>query len=484
MEKEEKKISKDTLYLSALLLFTFFSFYKYLNYETIWIDGYGYMYAGYEMIHHLHITDRLMHTQAYVPSFIMGLFQLITNDYVSGKITTLLFVMIGVIVIYYIGKELKNELVGFLSSLIYISIPIVYYMATKSLVDLDLGVVYALGIYTILRYEKEPTKRNASYIGIVLALALLTKSAGLLLWIITFLYFTVKYKEKVFKNRNIYIMAIYGVALYLPVMILNLIKYRKIVLSPNGFLNILSINKSHLLFFFNKNILSLYFPWYLLILFLGGVYYLYKEKRNVFYLFFIYYFTYLVAFSIVKYQYPRFMTVLAPVIALTSAYFLGKIKIKSFKEELLLIGVVSLLIIAPMISYGTKVIEANKYKFTGFMSLEPIAMQYIPENSTLYAMSSWDMEFVLRRKDNVNIRNAPTNLNDTISALKECNVSYPGRCFFEYDIWEFSYRSKDMMDLAIHPKKYNLTLIYAVPRSVLTSEGTTIMPVVMLYRYG
>ncbi len=163
-----REILIDVTILSIIATFATYTFLIHLHEESIWIDGYGYLMGGWWLKEHFEFTDRLMKTQAYIPAFFISIWQILGNDYLAGKFMNLTFTLISIPLIYFLGRELKNRVVGIIATIIFLTIPIIYYLNKRSLVDFPLSIMYLATTYFYIKFLKEKNKKNAIITGLSL----------------------------------------------------------------------------------------------------------------------------------------------------------------------------------------------------------------------------------------------------------------------------------------------------------------------------
>jgi len=94
---------------------------------------------------------------------------------ILGRFLSALFDNGTIIVIYFIGKHLKNRLVGLLSSMIYALSVLPIQLSHFFAVDTLLTFFLTLTLFVLLKLYEKPSLKNALFIGISFGLALDTK---------------------------------------------------------------------------------------------------------------------------------------------------------------------------------------------------------------------------------------------------------------------------------------------------------------------
>ena len=205
-ENEEIDLSKIENFLSnkynvgllLIILFTIWSRLKYFAVESVWIDAYSYyLWGGYNMIHHFIIPNEVITTFSYIPSFLVGIFSLFSDGWIAGRLMNLFYAIVGMVFIYYLGKEIKNEKVGLFSALLLSCNYLFFFLSTRMICDVPISVMYIVFAYYLLKFEKEKSTKSAIYLSIVMIMTLLTKLTGLLVYAVFGFYCLIYYRFKI-----------------------------------------------------------------------------------------------------------------------------------------------------------------------------------------------------------------------------------------------------------------------------------------------
>lgn len=489
----------DGILLFIIALFAIYTSLTHLNDESIWIDGYGYLIGGWWLKEHLEFTDRLMKTQAYIPVATISLWQFIVDDYLTGKLMNLTFILGSIPLLYFIGRELKNRVVGVVATIIFLTIPIIYYLNKRSLVDFPLGVMYLLTSYFYIKFLKTKNKRDAILTGLSLGLTFLSKSSGVILIGIIGIHLLMTYKSKVIKMIEIYYLGFTTLAVILPIVIMNLAKYHKPVLAPNDFSSI-AFKATDYMFYLKYESLQYYFPIILFIPACAGLYFLFKRNKNIATYFITYIFIYLFLFSIVKFQDPRFMTPISGLIAIIAAIGLEDMRErKKYVGYGFYIAIFLFSVIFGLVKGEILVIEKSK-SYIGYKDLETYYLSQGINDSTSYVSSKWTIEFITRNfysNPLEQVKRLPSTLEKLNETLVQCLKDYE-KCYVQIDIWEYTqpqyaqyygqlndyYANNENIEalkVVKEMKKIGLKVAKVVYRWLPSHKGNIKVPVIILF---
>ncbi|MBI4441679.1 glycosyltransferase family 39 protein [Candidatus Woesearchaeota archaeon] len=176
------RVSKWTvLFLLVLGIAAFFRA-QYLFAESIWVDETVYAWQGYRLLH----TPSLMATSDYYgntpfPLLFIAFFNMFTSDrFIAARLTAYFFSLVGIILAYLMGRELKDEMVGLLAALLVTFNPLHWFIGSRTLMDLPEATMVSLSVYLLLRYEKHRTARGFLVLTGAIIATVLTKLPALL----------------------------------------------------------------------------------------------------------------------------------------------------------------------------------------------------------------------------------------------------------------------------------------------------------------
>ncbi|NPA38514.1 MAG: phospholipid carrier-dependent glycosyltransferase [Candidatus Nanohaloarchaeota archaeon] len=468
--------------LFIIAIFYTYGFIKHYQDESIWVDGYGYLMGGWWLIEEHSFTLRLMKTQAYIPALIIGIFQQISDPYFAGKLMNYVYMLLSIVVVYLLGRELKDENAGYFASAVFLSIPVVYYLFKRSLVDFPLAVMYGFTTYFYIRYLKERSLKYAVLTGITAGFTLLTKSAGIFVIGIIGLHLLITQGKKAFYDKhNYWLIGSYFLTVA-PLIIMNLLRFKKPIVAPNSFTAI-AFKAPDYLYYLRLETIKYYASFPLFLLGMYGLYWLWKKHRSVAYYVLMYVLLYGFAFSIVKYQDPRFFTPISLIVALLSGVALSVL----YEGESLIRKSFTLLILVIIVvwnvSDGELLVLSKSNAYTGYRDLEPYFLKEGNNNSMAFVSSEWTMEFVTREfYDNPlrQVDNLPKNFEDLQNYVNECLNHYEV-CYLQIDFWEPtqpSYVSSWINELRQHYKGMEEDIVSLPTIQKLESLGFELVKVV------
>ena len=106
----------------------------------------------------------------------MDLFYLFTkNILLSGQIVATLYALVGIIVMYLLGTELKNKFFGLMAASVLAFNHIFWFYSVRPLGDSPLLVTTILLLYCMVRLEKENTMKWAILSGAMFLAVMFTK---------------------------------------------------------------------------------------------------------------------------------------------------------------------------------------------------------------------------------------------------------------------------------------------------------------------
>jgi 4-amino-4-deoxy-L-arabinose transferase-like glycosyltransferase len=160
------------------------------------------------------------------------------------------FGIIGILGTYYIAKKLFNSHIGFLSSLILLSIPHYVLMSRNNMMDIFLVSNSILSFLCLIKSEEN--KKYIIFSAIFLGLAFMSKNIVALLNLPVFFYFLyINNRLSALKDRNFYFSIILFFIIILPWHLIMILKYKW------DFIN--EYIGYHLLKRYNENILGTYY---------------------------------------------------------------------------------------------------------------------------------------------------------------------------------------------------------------------------------
>ncbi len=179
----KENFSKLTIVFLLFLAIAGYFRIQYSFAEGVWVDETVFMWQGYRLLH----SPGLLMTPDYYgntpfPLMIIALFNIFSHDrFIAGRLTAYFFSMIGIIFVYLIGKELKNEYVGILAALLTTFNHLHWFLGSRMLMDLPETTMVSLSVYALLHFEKEKTTRHLFLLLFAVLATTLTKLPGILI---------------------------------------------------------------------------------------------------------------------------------------------------------------------------------------------------------------------------------------------------------------------------------------------------------------
>ncbi len=176
------------LFLLVLLIAYFRIQYSFG--ESVWVDESVYMWQGYRLLH----SPSLMLSLDYYgntpfPLLVMAFFNLFTNRLIAGRLTVYFFSLLGIFLVYLIGRMLKDEYVGFLAALLLTFNQAHWFFGSRTLMDIPEATMVSLCVYLFLRYEKERSTMNLILLLLSLIATVETKIPAILIFPAIALYY-------------------------------------------------------------------------------------------------------------------------------------------------------------------------------------------------------------------------------------------------------------------------------------------------------
>lgn len=242
---------------------------EYLNMARSWALGTSYL--RYDVVRPI------------LFSLVTALFFKISPTEFLPRFFILVLSVVSVAGVYYLGKELYDKRVGLLScffaSVFYLNLFFTYRLQ----VDIPSTTFFIFGTLFFYKYFKYKSNKSLYIASLLIAIGTLFKQSTAFMLAAIFIYILTTEKLKFLKKKEIWIAALIFVAIQLPYVIWGYIKFKGFVftqatslLAPANHLlsgYILSgytVLKSYLLLF------PFYFSWIFLILFILGLFSMYK----------------------------------------------------------------------------------------------------------------------------------------------------------------------------------------------------------------
>ena len=279
-----------------------------------------------EMVY-LHLSESIEQGSYYSSigeEFRAPLFPFLLSFFNQLHFIMFILVIVGMLLVYYLGKEIYNEEVGLISAIILGSMELYFFYSLKILVE-PLTIIFLLGAM-ILLYKSKKNNYFIYWASVLMGLAVLTKYLAGVFAISVFLYLMYKKRWK-----ELVISGVIFILMLTPLFVLGLINYgNPFEMLLINFFNE-TINHGGFFYYF-LNFIEI-FGWFVPLMFFLG---LTSKKDKMPLLFFI--IIYFIVLLLISTKYDRFMILLFPFVALIAS--LGVYKLKRVGLALLVIWVV------------------------------------------------------------------------------------------------------------------------------------------------
>ena len=186
----------------VLLLVAFVIRIKYSFIDSIWNDEAVYMWNAVRALNEpLYFFSKSFLNDAIIPQIIIAFFKLFTTTFNAGRLMVMLYSLFGIVVVYFLGKEIKNEAVGLISAILLSFNYLYWFTGSKALIDVPITAMIALAAYCLIKFEKEQNKKWAIIAGISSLLPMVTKGIGSLVLFIFPIYFLITRHKNIFKDK-------------------------------------------------------------------------------------------------------------------------------------------------------------------------------------------------------------------------------------------------------------------------------------------
>jgi 4-amino-4-deoxy-L-arabinose transferase-like glycosyltransferase len=431
---------KFEIILFIILISSIIVYAKFLSIDSVWPDEAFYVWAGHKTSQDITAFGQteIVKTISYVPLLITAFFNLFLDSFTAAKVMVMLFSIIGIIGIYYIGSQLKNKFVGLMAASFMAFNPLYMFLGTRALTDVPISTMMVLVFICLFEYEKNKNMLWGTLLGVSSVLCFFTKSSGIIIFPVLLLYFVFTRKTKIlqeFKNRGF----IAGISIMISCLstffLYNVIRFGTIL--PGGSLS----NYVSSYFFghgFEYYILS--FPdiisWFLLLFFIIGIVFaLLNTKIPKFLAIMLWFITGLVIFSIVGEKDARYLTPILPAAFLFVGYGFEKLCInKKVRYLLIVVGIILVFVL------GSQGMDFVKYKgntYTGLIEAGDWLKDNAGADSVIYVSSDRAMRAFSGfeyTEDGGVIKTYPSTKEKFESEINSTTKNI----FLELDIWEYT----------------------------------------------
>jgi 4-amino-4-deoxy-L-arabinose transferase-like glycosyltransferase len=260
---------------------------------------------------------------------------------------------LSVILVYKLGKELFNEKIALISSLLFALVPLHVFYSGRVLTGVLFTFFILLTFLSFWKGYEKNYKKHKVLFGVFLALALLSRYTALWIIPIFFLYFLFRNKSlKFLKDKHLWYAILAFLGTLIPWFIYGLLEYG----NPLGtFIHGMKastywggIQPWHFFFDYWLQMFSIVG----IIFVIALIYIFYKKKffKKEIYLLLIWFAFFLGMAICMPHKEDRFVLAIIPAMALISGYLLDKIK--KYKKQIIFI-VVGILILSLCLNFYT-----------------------------------------------------------------------------------------------------------------------------------
>ncbi len=444
--KESLKIFLKNPYNLAFLLILLIAFIirvKYLFAYTVWPDEALYVWYGHSILSNPSyiFSQEFTHTISYLPSIVIAFFDIFTNSFIAGRLMSLTFSIIGIVLIYLIGKELGNELIGLISAILLTFSLGHWFNTDRILLDVPLTTMFTLVAYSLIKYEKTSKKIWFYVLILASALTVYTKSAGVLVVPLLVLYFLTKYRLNVlslFKRKEIRYGVIIFIILIIPLIIINFVNFGRATVEDAG--SYITSNKEDVDFLRpSKDLLFNISLFVLPISLIGLLFALYYRKKEHI-LLIIWIITIYGFFTILHPQtVDRYLLPVAPAFFLLAGLAVYEISILINKQSkiipwLFVIGIA--LLMMPLYVQGNSLIKDKSYSYIGFKEAGEWINKNAEDDAVIFTYSTRAIRIFTEREFDI-YDGTLTGPGATKEEFEDKLNKIDKPIYFLIDTWEF-----------------------------------------------
>jgi hypothetical protein len=371
--KRLKKHLLKIIIIFSLLLYVSFAFHNTLSPDEAYYSWQARQLLGEPTIFLENFND-----YGVVVPIIIAVFDIFLPTEFAASLIGVLLGILGVYLIYLLGKELRNKNIGLVSAL-FLGINPWYWMLTcRILLDVPITVFVILNVLMLTKFYKTKKQKFLNYSILTFLIVLFTKSIGVLFLPLNLLIiFMSLYPFKKIKKTNFMISILFSI---ISILIIFFVYFQNIIYFFKRYINFGRIQENYLVINNLYNIMFGYIPnqlfilFYLLsIFFVGLLIYLFIKNKKQRWIYYILVFWIISVFSfrlffggyfIVRYVITSLPAlILLIMIILNDSYQLINKKLKIKKLYLIIIIII---LIIPFLLQGYQINKFTSYSKTGF----------------------------------------------------------------------------------------------------------------------
>ncbi|MDY6789135.1 MAG: glycosyltransferase family 39 protein [Candidatus Nanohaloarchaea archaeon] len=489
---------KDPYNLGFLAILAVALYFRLINLgvDSMWPDTANHLYMVRHYLH-AHTLTEVAYQGFILFLTIIKLFSFFFPLFLAGKLASMLYSLVGITSMYFLGRELANRETGIAAALVMAFVPIFWFQSTRPLLDANITSAVALLMLCLVKYERTRKRSWAIGLGLSMIAVITTKLVGMLAFFAVGLYYLLAYRTELLellKRKDFQILAAIVIGGGLLFMLFNYsitgtlsARQPTDVTKPGGSSSGGLSLPFH--FFFFKQIPSMISLVGVLLL-IPGLYvsirrYMDGEKYWLgLYLIALAWFGF---FSTFGNKSPRYILPAIPTLILVAMVgvpaIFGKVR-----WEVLVAGLAITAMIYPA---GAQIIESKAHSYTGYGEAGRFLKKNMGENDIVIAGAKRQIRFFSGRNYKGdggiegNLVNPSTNWNRSYFLKKV--QSYDRPVWVVVDSWE--YTQPDFMH-PLNQKKLSwfqnagFRPVKIVRRKVPTKNGLQKYPAVFVFRYS
>jgi len=354
----------------------------------------------------------------------------------AGTLATILFSLLLVISVFYLGKYLFDETVGVLSSLLIAFHPLVWFLSDRVLIDVPYISLIATSAVFFIKYLKHGKNKDLYLCSIITGLSVMTKLPSAL---IIFIYAVSLIKKRglgILKKsaflKSVMLFAViispYFIHNYFSLGILyNIEEFLRWGAASAGEVDVQSFNY----YISNyKNILR--FPFLIISSFGILAVFLKRKKFDETFFLISWLIIYFIVLSFMSVKVPRYLLPIFPPLAV-----LGGVGLQKMRKEVDSVskgaGVVILICAVLIFAYFSfsEIKVLIPIKAEGFCGFEEAGKWIAANTGTAHSIIAGSPQIIHFYSDRNNVYSFPQDFNDFISLLNDVKPKY-----VEVDLWE------------------------------------------------
>ncbi|RLF37403.1 MAG: hypothetical protein DRM99_00420 [Thermoplasmata archaeon] len=521
--KKKQKFFKNPynlIFITILIVFIIVQS-NYLLADGVWNDETIYMWLGKNLSKNPSylFSQEMIYYSSFLPIVVISVLNCCMSTFAASHFMVFFFALAGLIFVYLLGKELKNELTGIIAVVLVSFNHLYNVICTRVLIDVPLATLFTIVAYCLIKYEKIKNIKWAILLAITLFITVTSKHTGILSVAFVASYYIFAYliesirrsivKKKnlivvglkeLFKRKSFYVFLIIFVILMVTLAIFrSSINAEKISGLP-GQTKISELG-------WPTSIFAAQFPfifgWIVLILFLVSIVFsaifAFVQGKKEHYLLLAWFISFFGVFSMLHLWQspPRYMIPIIPVVGIfiglmfsTLISMIAKIRKKKIFTVITLV-VIGTLLLFPVISYlgiykNLQLQKQNTY--IGYLEGGDWLKRNVMKNKSIIIAESYrqirafsGFEF----EENGGIIYTESIFQNKTAFEEFLNKNNDKVIYLQTDIWEYT------MPKWIHPldqKKFDYLLsvgfkpVYGVEKEIVTREGPRKAMVVIIFQ--